>query len=103
MPPIAGVEFLSVKEQRSRRRCRIGASSEVGNVWNPLLLVDDQVLDNREVFRFRLLNHVRRSVAVGASIVHVDVNVSTHPAEAGVAWNIERPQMQDKLYFLARL
>src|SRR5216684_6247949 len=98
MPPIAGMEFLSVKKQRGRRRCRIGARSEVSNIWNPLLLVDDQVLDNREVFRFRLLNHVLRSVAVGASIVHVDVNVSTHPVEAEFARNIEHAQMQDKLY-----
>src|SRR5260221_9563813 len=44
--PIAGVKFLSVKKQCSRSGRRIGTRPEVGNVWNSLLLVDDQVFDD---------------------------------------------------------
>ncbi len=103
VPPVAGVEFLSVKKQRGRGGCRVGVRPEVCNVRNPLFFVDDQVLDNREILRLRLLNHVLRSVAVCAPIVHVDMNVTTHPAKTRIPWKIERAQVQENPYFIACL
>ena len=92
--PITGMKFLPVKKQGAGGGSRIGrASPKIADVRNSLLFVHDQVLDDGEVFRFRLLDHVLRRIAVLTSIVHVDMDVSTHPAEAGIARNIEGSQL----------
>ena len=53
------------------------------DVRDALLLVDDQVLDDVEVLGFRLCAQPRRVVAVGAAVVHVNVQVAAPPAACG--------------------
>ena len=52
--PPAGVVLLVVVEQDVGVDSGIGPARNIGDVGYPLLLVDDQVFDDVEVFRLRL-------------------------------------------------
>ena len=78
--PDTGVKFLGVPEQQRGARYRIGVRSEIGDIGNPLFLVDDQILDNVQILGPRLKREMRRGVAVGAAVVHVHVDVAAPPA-----------------------
>ena len=78
--PDAGVKFLRVPEHERRSRDRIGIRAEIRNVRNPLLFVHDQILDDVQILGARLEGEMRRCVAIGAAVVHVDVHVAAPPA-----------------------
>ena len=54
MSPEARVEFLGVDRSTLAARGIRAAPGEVRDIRNPLLLVDDQVVDDVEVLGFRL-------------------------------------------------
>src|SRR4029077_10269216 len=78
--PVTGVKLLSVPEEVGGGGCGIGGRTEVRDVGNALFFVDDEVLDEREVFGGGLRDQMGRRIAVGASVVHVNVNVTANPA-----------------------
>ena len=57
-----------------------GRRLEVADVRNALLLVDDEVFDDVEAFGLGLELEVRRSISIGAAVVHVDVQIAAPPA-----------------------
>jgi len=77
------VKLLGVPEQKGRRRYGIGIGAEIGDVRDPLLFVHDQILDDVQILGTRLECQMRRCVAVGAAVVHVDMDVATPPPRAG--------------------
>ena len=79
VPPIAGVELLAVEQQHAAGRRRVDSRQEGADVRDPLLLVDDQVVDEIEPFGARLLRQICGRVAVTAAVVHVDVEVAAPP------------------------
>ena len=83
MSPVAGVEFLAVQHERIGPRGRIPAMACVGDVRDALLLVDDQVVDDRESSARGLQRQVRGRVAVGAAVVHVHMDIAADPAPPG--------------------
>src|SRR5215510_1479583 len=52
---------------------------EMRDIWKSLFLVYDQILDNRQVFRLRLLYEMCRSIAIRSGIVHMDVHITAYP------------------------
>ena len=79
MAPEAGVKFLGVHDQHAvaARRVRIGA--EIADVRDPLLLVDDEIVDDVEILGPRLPREVVGRVPIGAAVIHVDVQVGAAP------------------------
>ena len=75
MPPGARVVFLRLDDEHIVARRRIGRGVEVADVRDALLLVDDQVEGEVQVFSPGLPDEVLRGVSIGAAIVHVDVHV----------------------------
>ena len=84
MAPVAGVVLLVVLDAASSR-VETGSRlrREARHVRDPLLLVDDQVLDDVQVLGLGLRAQARRVVAVGAAVVHVHVQVAAPPAAGG--------------------
>ena len=83
--PHAGMKLLRMHEQKGGRRNGVLVGTEVRDIGNPLLLIDDQILDHVQVLGARLKRQMRRRVAVGTTIVHVDVNVARPPS---LCWKV---------------
>ena len=83
MTPVAGVILLVVHDQGARRRCRIGPSdgSSPTSGTRPSLFTI-RFSTRCEVLGPRLEREPPRRVAVGAAVVHVDVEVAAVPAAA---------------------
>ena len=77
--PIAGVEFLAMQDQQAIRGRRIRIRAKARDVGEALLLVDDQVVDQIEIFGLALLGEMARRVAIEAAVVHVHVQVAAPP------------------------
>src|SRR5437762_12991276 len=92
MSPVAGVKFLPMQQQIGSSRSRIEACAEVCNVRNTLFLVDDEILDDREIFRCRLRHQVPGRIPISSSIVHVNVYICTDPLRTHILWEIQRLQ-----------
>jgi hypothetical protein len=71
--------FLVVHDQRPSGGSPIGTTGEVFDVRNPALFVDNEVLDQVQVLRAGLRRQACRRVAVGASIIHVHVEIAAVP------------------------
>src|SRR6202522_295447 len=83
MSPVAGVKFLRVLQQVILIGSGIKLRRKIRDVGETLLFVDDQIFNNRQILGLGLVDQVTRRVAVGSSIVHVDVRISTHPSSVG--------------------
>ena len=79
MSPVTSVKFLAVEKPAIRSGNWGGLGLEVGNIRNPLLLVDYQIFDEKQILRSLLCDKIFRCVAVGSSIIHVHVQISTSP------------------------
>jgi hypothetical protein len=49
------------------------------DVWDPLLFIDDQILDDGQILGGALLYEVLRCVAIGPGIIHVHVDITAAP------------------------
>src|ERR1700730_6426029 len=86
MAPVAGVEFLPVREKYCSRRSAVRHRREVADVGHALFFVDDQVEYEVQVLGISLCYQPLRRVAVRATVVHVHMNVGTLPLLAPVGW-----------------
>ena len=75
MSPVAGVKFLALIDRRRSDLTRVGR--EFADVGNALFLVDDQVVDDIEIFGARLRRESLEVLAISAAVVHVHVQVGT--------------------------
>src|SRR5712692_533693 len=82
MAPVAGVKFLSVQDKLLDGGSLIQARSTFVNVREPLLLIDDQIVHDLQIFGLRCTHEVIGSVVVRAAIVHVHVEVAAYPTLA---------------------
>ena len=57
-----------------------GSASKIGDVWNALLLVADQVVEHVDVLRLALFQQPLWSIEVDAGVIHVKVVVAVPPA-----------------------
>ena len=57
----------------------IGIGTEIADVRDPLLLVDDEVVDGVEILGPCLPRQIFRRVPIVPAIVHVDVQVGASP------------------------
>src|SRR4029077_19142971 len=92
--PVARVKLLAVRDDERVRRNRIRIRSETHDVWKPLLLVHDEVVNEVEIFGRGLLEQVPRRISVRAAVIHVHVEVAAPPF-AGAGW--KTPQGDDAL------
>src|ERR1700685_2715837 len=65
--PIAGMKLLAMDNDCIRKGCAIDLSAVEGNIGKPLLLVDDQGIDQRKILSFSLEREVRGRIAVDTS------------------------------------
>ena len=107
MAPVAGVKLLPMEEQEVFLRHSIRLTLEVLDVGDALFLVDDEVVHDLEVLGFRLGPKALGVVPVGASVVHVNVEVSARPALPGkLRKRLERSELdrnRDRVRRLAHL
>src|SRR3954447_13248734 len=80
MPPIAGMKFLPMKQQIRAGRSWVRLGAEVSDIRDTLLLVDNQILHNRQVLGCRSSDQALRRIAISSAIIHVDVQVCAYPA-----------------------
>ena len=79
MAPITRVKFLAVDDQRIGARRGIELLAVVCNVGETLFLVDDQRIDQAQIFGLGLRREVSRRIAIDAAIIHMNVHVGTRP------------------------
>ena len=87
MPPRAGVKLLPVQDEQTIGGGGIGVGAEACDIGKALLLVDDQVVHDIEVFRLCLGCEVRRRVAIQTAVIHVHVQVAAPPVAAAAQWS----------------
>ena len=70
----------------------------IGDVRDALLLVHDQVIDERELLACGLQRKVCRGIAVGARVVHVHVHIPAHPGPRRPVGPVPRRQAHREVH-----
>ena len=84
------MKFLAMQEQIATGRRRIGLGAEVRDVWNALFLVDDQILNDRQVLGCRLPYQMHGRIAVSATIIHMHVDIAANPPRLPILRRVQR-------------
>ncbi len=79
MAPEARVEFLRVDDGHSVAARGVGIRTKVTDIGDPLLLVDDQVVNHVQVLGARLPSEILGGVPIGAAVIHMNVQVGAAP------------------------
>src|ERR1700720_1572363 len=80
--PITRVKFLAVYDQHILIALDLPLS--IRNIWKALLFIDDEIVDDLQVFRLGLILKIRGLVHISASIVHVYMQVAADPSAPGL-------------------
>jgi hypothetical protein len=91
--PETGVELLIVQDDRPRSGDGVRLAGEIRDVRHPALFVDDQVLDQVQVFRLGHRPEARRIGPVVSAIVHVHVEVARPPPARGQIVQTREPDL----------
>src|SRR5271154_7090539 len=90
MTPIAGMKFLALNDGRLEVREIPGAKFHELLIRKTLFLVDGKFVNFVEALRGANLCKIVGSIAIGAGVIHVHVEVGGNPEIAGVAFESQR-------------
>src|SRR6516162_5809677 len=79
MAPVTSVKFLALKDEGWGIRDGVGFGAEVSDIRDALLLVDDEIFNDRKILGRGLGDQVHRRISVSTAVVHVNVNISADP------------------------